>query len=138
MDVDTSELEMFSTHVAVNNGAKGTMPTTTVNPPYWEIPLNEAMESNSLIDVRPSKLVLSSIKKTEERESIIVRLFNPYNEPVEEAQVYVSALLNVKKAYRCRLDEKREEELDLRTAKGQGQYISLSVPRKKIVTLEFI
>src|SRR5689334_3747914 len=118
--MDTSEIELLTAHNAFASAAKVAMPTATSGLPYWELPLDDPMEPNSLIDIRPSKLVLSSIKKAEDRDSIIVRLFNPYNEPIADAQVFVSALLNVQKAYKCRLDEKREEELDLRSAKGQG------------------
>jgi mannosylglycerate hydrolase len=73
-------------------------------------------------------LILSSVKKAEDRESVILRLFNPTEETVEGA---VRFGLPVTGAWRTNLIEERGEELDI--ADGT---VRLSVPKGKIVTIE--
>jgi len=136
--MDESDLHALTRQGALSLHNEGTMPTETssLNGPWYKEPA-EAMEPNSLIDIRPATLVLSSIKKAESRDSIIVRLFNPYGTAIE-GQVYVSSLLRATHAYECRIDEKRISALSLGpVASGQGQLVHISVAAKKIVTLEF-
>lgn len=73
-------------------------------------------------------LVLSSIKKAEDRNSMIIRLYNPTNQTQEGS---IQFGLPVSKAWKNNLIEARGEELPL--ADG---ILALSVPKGKIVTIE--
>ena len=73
-------------------------------------------------------LVLSAIKKAEERDSLIIRLYNPTGETQEGTLQFG---LPVSKAWRNNLVERRGEELKI-----ENGALKLSVPKGKIVTLE--
>ncbi len=73
-------------------------------------------------------LVLSAIKKTEDRDSMVVRLYNPTNETQEGT---IRFGLPVSRAWKTNLLEVRGEELPL-----EGGVLALSVPKGKIVTIE--
>ncbi len=73
-------------------------------------------------------LVLSSITKAHDRDSMVVRLFNPTGETQEGA---VKFGLPISKAWKNNLNEVRGEEL----AVVDGA-VALSVPKGKIVTFE--
>ena len=73
-------------------------------------------------------LVLSSVKKAEDRDSLVLRLYNPTNENQEGT---VQFGLPVSKAWKANLIEERGEELPM----VDGS-IALSVPKGKIVTIE--
>jgi len=82
----------------------------------------------SFIDLQPQKLVLSCIKKAEDRDGLIVRFYNPYN---DEILATLSMLLPVKEAYLCNLAEQRQERLECLDGT-----ITINVPPKKIITCE--
>ena len=85
---------------------------------------------SSFIDIQPQKLVLSSIKKAEDRDSLIVRFYNPYDEMIIGT---LSIPVPAKEAYLCNMAEDRQEELECLDGN-----ISLEVPAKKIMTCEII
>ncbi len=89
-------------------------------------------ERYSLIQISPPSPVLcSAIKKAEERNSIIVRLFNP---SPKSQTVKVTMGRTIKQVYKVRLDEKREEPI----AKKFNSSFTLKIPAYKIVTLEIV
>ncbi len=73
-------------------------------------------------------LVLSSVKKAEDRDSMVVRLYNPTGETQEGS---ITFGLPVSKAWKNNLNEVRGEELPL-----VDGAVSLSVPKGKIITIE--
>lgn len=83
---------------------------------------------HSFMELSGDNLVLSSIKKAEDRDSVVVRIYNPTNHDIQGT---LKTTLPCEKAYRIRMDETREEELALTDAA-----VSLSVPKGKIVSVE--
>lgn len=83
---------------------------------------------HSFLELSGDHLVLSSVKKAEERDSVVVRIYNPGD---HEIQGTLRTTLPCKKAYLVRMDERRERELPL-----CGGGISLSVPKGKILSIE--
>jgi mannosylglycerate hydrolase len=75
-------------------------------------------------------LVLSSVKKAEERGSLILRLFNPTGETQEGT---ITFGLPVSRVWENNLIEKRGEELPL-----ENGSVKLSVLKGKITTLEIV
>jgi alpha-mannosidase len=91
----------------------------------------------SLIEVRPRHLVVSALKKAEDRESLILRFYSPF-ETTDTAHVYVSSHVRFTHVYRCELNEQRRGDaaLDVETLDDGSRLIKLVVSPKKIVTLE--
>jgi alpha-mannosidase/mannosylglycerate hydrolase len=85
---------------------------------------------NTFIDLQPQKLVISSIKKAEERDSLIIRFYNPYDEMILGT---MNILMPVKEAYLCNLAEEREKKIEC-----IGGIITLDVPPKKIITIDLV
>ena len=73
---------------------------------------------------------LTAFKKTEERNSIIVRFFNT-SEKTQSLCAKLSPLF--KEAFLCDLSEKRLEKLAL-----DGSSLTMTVPHKKILTVELV
>ncbi|MFW2480866.1 MAG: alpha-mannosidase [Lentimonas sp.] len=73
-------------------------------------------------------LVLSAVKKSEDRESIILRFFNPTSE-TQDTTIQIG--LPVTEAWKSSLNEVRGEALAFENGKLQ-----LSVPKGKIITIE--
>ncbi|VGO19514.1 alpha-mannosidase [Pontiella sulfatireligans] len=73
-------------------------------------------------------LVLSSVKKAEDREGMVLRLFNPTDE-IQEGKVSIG--LPVSRAWKLNLIEKRGEELSI-----EDGSVSLSLEKGKIATIE--
>jgi alpha-mannosidase/mannosylglycerate hydrolase len=80
------------------------------------------------VGLNPSRFVLSTIKKAEDRDGLIVRFYNPFG-AAETAKLDFG--FPVSEAYRVRLDETREERLEV-VENG----VRLDVPGFKIVTVE--
>jgi alpha-mannosidase len=85
--------------------------------------------SGSFINLTPSKLLLSTLKKAEDRNSIIVRFWNPF-EVTETATI--STLFEYKSVYQCGLNEQRIEKIP-----SNKLTVSIEVGPLKIFTLEF-
>ncbi len=83
----------------------------------------------SFFSVEPAGLVLSALKKAEDRESFILRLFNPTPEAVE-GRITLRAPLA--KAWLTNLNEERQGELPA----AAGRPVAVEVPSAKIVTVE--
>jgi len=82
----------------------------------------------SFIRVEPATLIMSTLKHSEDRESLILRLYNPTARAVQ-GRVIVGCELSG--AWLTNLNEKRLERIE-----PSGNKIGLSVPKKRIVTLE--
>jgi len=76
-------------------------------------------------------LVISAIKRAEERETIIIRLFNPSHEDVDGRICFYQPL---KSAYLLNMEEERLEELKV----TEHHSIRLHIGGKKIMTLGLI
>jgi alpha-mannosidase len=83
----------------------------------------------SFLRLQPNGLVLSAVKKCEERDSLIVRFFNPTEKAVEG---HLHLARPIRKAYLTNLNEERMRPLPL----GDSGDLRLEVPHKKIVTVE--
>lgn len=90
--------------------------------------IGELAPIGSFIDLQPQKLVLSNIKKAEDRDSLIVRFYNPYDELILGT---LTILVPVESVYFCNLAEERQEKLEC-----IGGVVTLDVPAKKIITCE--
>jgi len=95
--------------------------------------VDEGRPFTSLIDLRPYRLVLSTVKKSETTDGLIVRFYNPYDTQVD-AEILLSPLLAVKEAFLCNLNEERQSRIELTTANA----IAMKVPYKKVITLELV
>jgi mannosylglycerate hydrolase len=82
----------------------------------------------SFLELESDALVLSAFKRAEDRETLILRCFNPTGEDMVGR---IRVMPEVKQAWRTNLDEVREEELAPRDG-----VIELAVGPRKIVTLE--
>ena len=78
--------------------------------------------------VEPAELVVTAIKRAEDRDTLIVRFFNITDEPVPGAQV---AMPGATRARLVNLNEEPQEEW------RDGSTLMLEVGPKKIVTVEF-
>ena len=108
-EADKLNAKPAATQISMNRG--GDLPTTASH---------YAIDNDSLI--------LSSVKKAEDRDGLVLRLFNPTEETQEGT---ISFGLPVSKAWKANLIEKRGEELPL-----VGGALPLSVPKGKILTIE--
>lgn len=83
------------------------------------------------ISVEPENLVVSAIKKAEDRESIVIRLFNPTDDALKgRIKVYSS----IKEAFLTNLNEERQQSLNII---GDNE-ISVEAGSNKIVTVELV
>jgi len=83
----------------------------------------------SFFAVESGNLIVSAVKKAEDRDTFIVRLFNPTGDTLDGRVMLPDGAA---KAWRTNLEENREEELPV-----TGGRVELSVPTGKIVTIEF-
>lgn len=85
--------------------------------------------SQSFLQIKPDDLILSALKKAEDRETVIVRLYNP-------TQTLIKGKLSFGKefsqAYQVNLNEERLKKIEL----ADKKLIPLSVPPKKIIGVE--
>jgi mannosylglycerate hydrolase len=87
---------------------------------------------HSFVSVEPANLVMSSFKQAEDRDSLIVRLYNPTGRTIE-GKVKLSKAVSA--AYVVNLNEDRQSKLPLGTEPG---VLELSVKSNKIITIEVI
>lgn len=83
----------------------------------------------SWLTVDPPEVQLSAVRWAEDRDALMVRLYNPYPEP---AAVRLQVGLPLSRAWRCRLDETREAEVG-----SFAGALTTQMTGKSIVTLEF-
>lgn len=81
--------------------------------------------NSSMYRICDDRLVMSAFKKAEDRDTAVIRVFNPTDETVSSKFEFMS---EPKAAYRTNLNEEREEEIDISRP--------ISVGKHKIVTIE--
>lgn len=84
---------------------------------------------NSFLEIQPVNLILSAFKKAEDRNSYILRVFNPTQKMIEGK---IKLTMPIKKVYLTNLNEERQTAL----SPNDLSVISLKVASNKIVTLE--
>ena len=85
----------------------------------------------SFFSIKPVNLIMSAFKKAEERESFIMRLFNPTDSTIE-GEIYSYPV--IEKAYLTDLNEERMGNLIIR----QQHSVGIEVQSNKIVTVELV
>ncbi|MHC4122036.1 MAG: glycoside hydrolase family 38 N-terminal domain-containing protein [Planctomycetota bacterium] len=83
----------------------------------------------SLYSVEPENLMLSCFKPAEDRESFVMRLFNPTSKTIE-GEITVAA--EIKKAHLCTLNEERINVIEILN----NNQLNVTVPAGKILTIE--
>jgi alpha-mannosidase len=83
----------------------------------------------SFIDIDSPNLVLSAVTKDEQRDSVLVRCFNPTDKDINAT---VTAGFDFDAAFAATLAGDRGE-----TLKAAGRTVSLTVRGGRIVTIEF-
>ena len=86
-------------------------------------------EERSFISLEPDNLLISAIKKTEERKSIIVRIFNPTD---RNTSGVLNFLNGIKKAKLVQLNEKPVKNIKIKKNQikfkiGPFQIISIEI-----------
>ncbi len=111
-----AEAERFNLppKIVQTSGSKGDMPL-----------------EHSFLSVKPSSLVISALKRSEDRNSYILRVFNPTGDKVYGN---ISICAAIKEAYITDLNENRLESLTVE----QEHNMTAEVGSSKIITLEFI
>lgn len=84
--------------------------------------------SKSFVNIESKQLVLSCLKKAQNRDSMILRLYNPTDTIIESG---LTTDYKIKNAYTVNLNEERQEAISFSNKK-----IKLSIHPKKIVTIE--
>ena len=84
----------------------------------------------SFISVEPKEIQLSSLKKAERSDSLILRLFNPTNMEIEGV---IKTFKEIKEAWITNMNEERREQLEVK-----GNSVKVKFGHKKIVTVEIV
>lgn len=85
--------------------------------------------SASLLSIESDAMMLSAVKKAEERDSLIVRTWNIGTKPVKAEFKFGR---DIQRAYRVNLAEKRLKRLDVK----KGNVIAIPCKPKQIITVE--
>lgn len=90
---------------------------------------------NGFLSITPSNLIMSSLKKAEDRDSYILRVYNP---TAGQIQGKININSAVKKAYLTNLNEERLEEIIINhKLNDKSSEIQIDVKSNKIITIEF-
>jgi len=98
--------------------------------PHKERWTEELPAQAALVSLEPRWLALSCVRRAEQRDSLVVRLYNPFD---LDTQATIRCLWDVKQAYTTNLAEDRQDELA-----PQGSAVAVSAPAKQIVTVELV
>ncbi len=88
-------------------------------------------EKYSLLESSNPNIILSALKKAEDRDSVILRLYNP---TIASLKTELTLPENIHSLYRCNLNEDRMEQLSNQIAKTQ----TIVVGANEIITLELL
>jgi mannosylglycerate hydrolase len=88
-------------------------------------------EKHSFFEVKPENLILSAFKRAEDRNTFIMRLYNPTGN-ILEGQIRFE--VPIKQAYLVNLNEEQLEEIKV----DEMHNINIQVSTNKIITLEVI
>ncbi len=86
--------------------------------------------THSFLEITPSSLCLTALKKAEKGSYTILRFYNPLSRKVNGK---IRSYYKIKKAFQCKLDETGNEDLEIH---DDGHELRLSIAAKKIVTLK--
>lgn len=84
----------------------------------------------SFISIEPKEIVLSTMKRAEKSDSLILRLFNPTDKEIEGS---IKTFKEMKEAWITNMNEKRREQLEV-----IGNTVNIIFDHKKIVTVEVV
>ncbi|NOX66879.1 MAG: hypothetical protein GXO85_14070, partial [Chlorobi bacterium] len=84
----------------------------------------------SFISIEPKEIALSTLKHAENRDSLILRLFNPTDKEVEGN---IKTFKKIKEAWITNMNEERRDKLAI-----NGNSVSIKFGKKKIVTIEIV
>jgi mannosylglycerate hydrolase len=87
--------------------------------------------SKGYLQVEPSALAVTAVKKAQDRNSIIVRVFNPTDKTIK---ANMQTGFDYKETYLVNLNEERQEKIQ----SASNGTIEMKITGKKIVTIEFI
>jgi len=93
--------------------------------------LPEAPACGTFLQLEPLSLLISALKQHEERETVIIRVWNPSPTPVEGRVRLTPVGFTVTHAYVVNLNEERQQDAVL-----DREWVTFPVPGKGIVTLE--
>ncbi|MFQ5836110.1 MAG: glycosyl hydrolase-related protein, partial [bacterium] len=85
----------------------------------------------SLVEIKPESLILSALKKAEEGEAIILRLYNTVPQTMEGS---LSFFFSLKEAYFAGLNEKPRERLEIQP----GNMVKITAKGFEIITLHLV
>jgi len=83
------------------------------------------------VEIKPESLILSALKKAEEGEAVILRLYNTVPQTMEGS---LSFFLPLKEAYLAGLNERRQERLEIQPA----NMVKVTVKGFEIITLHLV
>jgi len=89
---------------------------------------------SSLMTITPDSLELACIKKAERENSLVVRVWNPADEP-QQGKIKVD--VEFKSAVAANLNEEPDKSVDLQLKRIGKKAVAFTVPAKKIVTFIF-
>jgi mannosylglycerate hydrolase len=84
----------------------------------------------SFVEVGPEEIALSALKKCDERDSMVLRLFNPTDVAVKGS---VTCHHAIKEAWLTNMNEQRRKQLT-----ADGNSVSVPFAHKQIITLELV
>jgi mannosylglycerate hydrolase len=90
-----------------------------------------APRQQSFLELRSEAVVLSAVKKAEDRDSLIVRLYNPTGKSAAGELVFGKDIVEV---YRTNMNEERQGAIK----KFEGNILPVKLGKKKIQTLEVV
>ena len=85
----------------------------------------------SFVEITSEKIALSAMKKSEERDSLILRLYNPTMESVDTELKFYN---KIREVWLTNMNEERREKLDI----TDKNVIALSFGHKKVQTVEIV
>lgn len=91
--------------------------------------LGSIPSGTSLFSIESEDLVISALKKAEDRDSYILRLFNPTDKSIQSK---INFYAKVSKAYLANLNEERLSELEVENTNA----VKISAGGNKIITIE--
>ena len=87
-------------------------------------------KSSSFVELQPSELMISAVKRAEKSENIIIRLYNPTSNYIK------GNLILFKSPKTAKLLNLNEEKIDNDTLKIDGNKVEIETGAKKIITVE--
>ena len=85
----------------------------------------------SFLQISPGNLILSAFKKAEDRDTYILRLFNPTDKEIHGS---VRLFAEIREAYQTNLNEERLKPVEVEG----GNRIKIAAAANKIITVEFV